>query len=131
MTTRLFAIILLAGALSGCKGVDGVYLPGCPAYAGDRIELEGGRFTWDKFTDQVKLDADGNPVDPFPGYPRTGNYTIEGDNLTLIMADDGARQAFHLYVDNGRVMLLTDAQQANLQTNGSHDECALTRTTEE
>ena len=50
MIMRLFAIILLAGALSACKSLDGVYLPGCPAYAGDRIELDGHSFTWDKFT---------------------------------------------------------------------------------
>ena len=131
MNVRPFAIILLAGVLGACNSLDGVYLPGCPAYAGDRIELEDGRFTWDKFTDQVRIDDAGEPIDPFPGFPRTGTYAIDGDVLTMVMADDGTRETFHLQMDDGRLVLLTGAQQEQQQTGGSYDECALTRTTEE
>lgn len=131
MNIRLFAIILLAGALSACKNLDGVYLPGCPAYAGDRIELNGGSFTWDKFTDQVSVDAAGERIDPFPDYPREGSYTLDGAELNVLMADGGSDATFYLHHDNGRVLLLTEVQQAEWETSGRHDECALTRSNEE
>ena len=131
MTPRLFAIILLAGALSGCKSAEGLYLPGCAAYAGDRIELQDGRFVWDKYTDQVRLDAAGERIDPFPGFPRSGTYAINGDVLTLEVADPRSRETFFLHYDDGRLILLTETQQAEFESGGRYDECVLTRTTEE
>lgn len=128
---RLFAIILLAGALSACKSADGVYLPGCAAYAGDRIELDDGSFTWDKFTDQVKVDDAGNRVDPFPGYPMTGTYRVEAPVVTMVIADTGASETLHLHRVDGRLLLLTAAQQADWESSGRYDDCALTRSNEE
>ena len=130
MSLRLFVIILMSAALTACKGIDGVYLPGCSAYAGDRIELRDGNFVWAKFTDQVKVDAAGERVDPFPGYPRTGTYQRNDNEVTMLMAEEGTSATFYLQADDRRLLLLTPAQQASWEASGRHDECALTRTTD-
>jgi len=128
MTKRLFVIILLSGALAACKDVDGVYLPACPAYAGDRIELHAGNFVWAKFTDQVSVDTAGEQINPFPGFPRNGSYQLADNVVTMFMADDGTIVTFYLQADNGRLMLLNEAQQAAWESSGRYEECALTRT---
>ena len=127
MNLRLITTILLVGILAGCKSAEGVYLPGCAAYAGDRIELRNGEVQWDKFTDQVDIDASGNRIEPFPGYPRRGSYRIDGQVVTLTM-DNDVSETLYLHVRDGRALLLTEAQHQALESGGRHDDCALTRT---
>ena len=131
MTIRLLATLLLFGALAGCKSVDGVYLPACMAYAGDRFELKDGAVVWDKFTDQIRVDDSGEPIDPFPDYPQTGSYGLDGDVLTIVIEGAGTAERFHLHRDNGRLLLLTAAQQRAWESGGRYDDCVLERTTEQ
>lgn len=126
MVLRLTIAMLLFGVLAGCKSAEGVYLPGCAAHAGDRIELRNGGFEWDKFTDQVDLDESGKRIDPFPGYPRRGSYEIEGQAVRM-MADDNASETFYLHVRDDRALLLTEAQHQASESGGGYDDCALTR----
>ena len=127
MHLRLISALLLVSILAGCKSAEGVYLPGCAAYAGDRIELRNGKFEWTKFTDQVEVDAEGNTIDPFPGYPRLGSYEIDGQVVTLTV-DDKAAETLYLHARDGRALLLTEAQHRALESGSRHDDCALTRT---
>ncbi len=126
MTIRLTTTLLLVCVLAGCKSAEGVYWPGCAAYAGDRIELRNGEVEWDKFTDQVNIDEAGNPVDPFPGYPRRGSYEIDGQVVRMTM-EDNASETLYLHVHDGRALLLTDAQHRASEAGGRYDDCALTR----
>ena len=126
MVSRLTIALLLVGVLAGCKSVEGVYLPGCAAYAGDRIELRGGDFEWDRFTDQVEVDENGRRIDQFPGYPRHGSYEIDG-NAVRMTSNNNASETLYLHVHDGRALLLTDAQHRAVDSGGRYDECALTR----
>jgi hypothetical protein len=75
-------------ALAGCSGTNGFYSPACPMFEGQTITLDSGRFVVDKFTDSVELDDADNAVDPFPGYPMQGDYSIE-DNVVYMRSDSG------------------------------------------
>jgi hypothetical protein len=116
------SLALLAG---GCLSWEGTYAPSCAAYAGSRIELAGGRFDWDRFTDQVMVDADGKVVDPFPGYPLHGGYRIEGHTVLMTSADGEALAPMHLLQDGGVVYLYTEAEFAAWQANGERAPCPL------
>lgn len=128
MTRHLLVIILLSGALTACKDIDGVYLPGCAAYAGDRIELHAGDVVWAKFTDEVRVNAAGEQIDPFPGYPRAGTYRLDDNVVTMVMGNGGTNVMFYLHADDGRLLLLTETQEKNWESSGQYEECALTRT---
>lgn len=128
MNIRSCAVMVLAISLVACKSVDGTYLPGCKAFAGDRIELDDGSFHWDRFTDSVEVDGDGNVVDPYPAYPLRGRYDIDGRTLTLTSeAGDPVAVLHMLRLEDGGLALLTDRQLAEQDTSGHYDECALTR----
>lgn len=125
---RFVAVAILAACgLAGCKAVDGSYYPDCIAFAGDNLELQNGRFSWDKFTDQVRADDQGRPVDPFPEYPRYGSYKLDGDTLTLRFDVDGPDETFHIADRNGRIVLLRTAEYSEWQDSGNYPQCVLTR----
>ena len=126
MVIRLTITLLIGCLLSGCKSVEGVYSPGCAAYSGDQIELSGGEFTWDKFTDQVGIDENGNPIDPFPGFPQRGSYEVDGNAVRMTM-NNNASETLYLHVHDGRALLLTETQHRAVESGGRHDDCALTR----
>ena len=80
------ATLSLLAIAAGCANhadITGTYLPSCVAFAGSRIELSEDRFSWHKFTDEVRVDDSGNMVDPFPNFPVLGTYAIDGDTLRL------------------------------------------------
>ena len=129
MFIRLTVMLLCSLVLAGCKSVEGVFLPGCAAYAGDRIELRDGDFVWGKFTDQVEVDASGEPIDAFPDYPRRGSYAIDGNAVRMTM-DTNESETLYLHAHDGRALLLTDAQHRAVESGGRYDDCALTRAEE-
>lgn len=67
--TRHGCFAIFVAMSCGCAAVDGVYEPGCMSHAGDRIVLERGRYSWKKYTDEIRLDESGRRIDPFPGFP--------------------------------------------------------------
>ena len=119
-------VVLAASRLTGCaSGPEGVFEPACIAHAGDRIELSKGRFEWDRFTDAVAVDDDGNRVDPFPGYPKTGSFETDGEKV-MWSADDGSALDERYLLDyRGRTWLLSyDENEAVLDGEAIPD-CAL------
>lgn len=123
-------VLLIAAALitAGCQAdIDGDYAPGCIAFAGSTIELKGGRFVWERFTDQIEVDADGNAVDPFPGYPVSGSYTLDGHRVAMTGDDGRAMEAMYLHQIDGAVRLLTQEQNDAWTARNAIDECALER----
>ena len=121
--------LLLAGALllGGCNGEEGRFLPGCLAYAGSEITLAGDRFTWDRFTDQIEIDADGNRIDPYPGYPVSGDFAMDGNRVVMIGDDGTAMDAMYLHRIGDDVRLLTETQNAEFEGGGEIDDCSLLR----
>ena len=127
MLGRVSLFLVLPLALAGCASIEGVYLPDCEAYAGSEIRLEAGRFHWSKFTDQVKLDEDGNHIDPFPGFPREGAYAVDHKTVTLTSASGEAPEILHLRKQGGAVYLLTNAEHAAVVGGADIPRCALKR----
>lgn len=117
------AFIVLA--LTACASHEGVYEPACIAFEGDRIELRGGRFSWDRFTDQRSVDADGNVIDAFPDFPKSGKYTLDAERLSFV-TDDGIRLTdWFLFEQQGQRYLLTDAQREHYLDTAALPRCAL------
>ena len=120
----IIATLLL---LAGCQSVDGTYRPGCVAFEGDEISLTDGTFVWDRFTDQVTVDADGAVVDPFPDYPRRGSYRVDANRVELEFADETAARTLFLVQEQGRLRLLTAEERSGYERSGRVPECALLR----
>ena len=97
------------------------------AYEGSEIELSDGRFTWRRFTDERKLDAHGEPVDAFPGFPKTGRYSIHDSQVDLTDDDGESVVSFYLYDDAQGKYLLSSAENRQYEVGGGIPECALRR----
>lgn len=130
-TVHLF-ITCAALVLASCaSSIEGVFEPACIAYAGDSITMLDGRFEWRRFTDQVNVDEDGNKIDPFPGFPVTGTYEVDNEQVSLF-PDSGA-SASERFLLNHRddLYLLTYEQNEAVLNNEKFPVCALKLTVPE
>ncbi len=124
------ALIAAAFTLTACNerdtSIQAIFAPGCIAFEGDRVEFDGERFIWDRFTDQIMIGPDGEPVDPFPAFPKTGAYRLQGDRVEFA-PDDGSR-IDNRYLDLSGEMprLLTAGEFAALEAGESLPACVLT-----
>jgi hypothetical protein len=128
MKTQALLFIPFLAACAGCATdaeVAGMFAPSCVAFEGSTIELTDQRFTWDKFTDEVTVDAAGNKVDPFPGFPVRGTYTTENDVLHLTTDVGDLAAVLHLVRRPGQVYLLTGTEFEAWQKGGTVPNCAL------
>jgi len=131
--TRARNLVALGAAILvvGCNAADGEYAPGCIAYAGNNVRLTDGRFTWDRFTDQIEIGDDGKPVDPFPDFPKGGSYTVEGNKVVMTTDDGESLDAMYLQQIDGQVRLLSEQQNGTWAADGDLDDCALVRQVDE
>lgn len=120
--TCLFVFVLFIAA---CANHDGIYEPACIAYEGDRIELQDGRFVWDRFTDERKVDAEGNVVPPFPGFPKSGSYRISAGRLELTTDDEVRLDDWFIVERSGKSYLLNGKQHNAFVNSGTLTDCAL------
>lgn len=119
--------LLLAGvAVAGCAPYEGRYVPDCTAYAGSIISLHDAQFVWERFTDQVRIGDDGQPIEPFPGYPKRGSYRKEGDALYLETAGGESVETLHLHEDGETFRILTVQEQQTWERTGEYPRCVLT-----
>ena len=125
MRVRIVIIALVSVLLVACKSYDGVYSPGCVAYEGSRISLSNGDFVWEKFTDAVVLDDDGNTVNQFPGYPLMGTYRVEAQNLIMESETGDTLPDMYLQKKDENLYLLTAAQLKFLGETGDFPDCPL------
>lgn len=119
---------LLLAVAAGCAAdtnIAGAYVPSCVAYEGNTIELSEGRFTWDKFTDEVTVDEDGNELDPFPGFPVRGTYVVEDDVVRLTTDVGELAGEMHLVHRPDQVYLLTGEEFESWKQDGTVPNCAL------
>ena len=120
-------IVLTLFFLSACATSDGTYSPACIAFAGDTIELSNHRFSWDKFTDQVIVDENGEMVDQFPEYPRRGAFRVDGQRLVLTSDAREELDVMYLVTEGERTYLLTSEQRDEQQKSGNTPTCALVK----
>ncbi len=111
--------------LSGCLSYEGTYLPGCIAYAGNKITLGDGRFVWEKFTDAIVIDEKGEIVNRFPGYPMRGSYRIENQTVYLESGSGEPLQAMYLHRHEDSYLLLTADEFADWEKTGNYADCTL------
>ncbi len=121
MITLFVAVLLLCG----CQSTDGRYVPSCVAYEGDTIELRGGKFVWNRFTDEVRLDESGNKIDAFPDFPKTGTYVKSASRIELSVEGDETQQTYYLLSLDNQTYLLSAAEQGRYAFDGVVERCAL------
>ena len=124
---RLLAVLLMMISVTGCRAVEGEFSPGCMAFAGDRVSLHEGRFSWDRFTDARRVDDAGRTVDPFPDFPKTGPYTVTDNRLDLRSGDGELIASWYLHEDGSRMLLLSAEEEAAWASSGEYPECPLVR----
>lgn len=117
--------LLLAGMLAACVSHEGRYSPACVAYAGSNIELRSGEFVWEKFTDSVIVDDDGEIVNQFPGYPMQGRYRVDGQAVLMESAAGESLATMYLHQQDHRDYLLTAEQHEAWESGSASAECAL------
>ena len=125
INARILATAFLTMLVAGCLPHEGVYLPGCAAYVGDKITLGDGQFVWEKFTDERSVDDEGNIVNPFPGYPLQGSYRLDGQFVQMNSDSGEALDAMYLHRVDGQHYILTATQKSAFDNTGSLAECAL------
>lgn len=129
IVTHATGTLACLAIVSGCATADysGRYAPGCTAFAGDTIELAGDRFVWDKFTDEVRISADGKREDQFPAHPMKGHYEIDGDKLILRPDAGGVTSVFYMVSESGNRYVMNVKQHSQWRATGAMPDCALTR----
>ena len=128
MNSKALALLCSLAVTAGCAAdtkIAGTYTPSCTAFEGSTIELTDDRFTWDRFTDEVTIDESGNKVDPFPGFPVRGTYTVDDDVVRLKTDVGELAGEMHLVRRPDQIYLLTDAEFDAWQRDGEVPTCAL------
>ena len=125
MNIRLVVTALISILLFGCKSYVGTYSPSCVAFSGNKISLNKGEFVWEKFTDMVVLDDDGNSINQFPGYPMQGIYRVEGQTVIMQSAAGEALHNMYLQKNNESLHLLTEDELKSLGKTGEYPYCSL------
>jgi hypothetical protein len=130
MSIRPLLVCLVATLLSACVSHEGTYLPGCAAYVGSKITLSDGRFVWEKFTDEVIVDDDGEKVNQFPGYPLRGSYRIDGQLVRMKSAAGAAMPPMFLSRRDEQRYLMTVDEFSAWEKTGAYGDCTLQLTLE-
>lgn len=130
MFKRIPILILLA-ILGACANHEGLYAPDCIAYEGDRVMLQGERFEWQKFTDQQQVGSDGKIIDPFPGYPKGGAFSLVDDRVEFRPDDGSVIDDYFIVQREDSHYLLTQNQHQELLVRGVMSQCPLRQTREE
>jgi hypothetical protein len=71
------------------------------------------------------VDKAGNTVDPFPGFPVRGTYTVEDDVVSLVTNVGELAAQLYLVHRPEQVYLLTKAEFDAWQSSGTVPDCAL------
>lgn len=109
---------------AACANHDGFYEPACIAFEGDTIELEDGRFSWHRFTDERTVE-NGTVIQPFPDFPKTGSYRVSAGRLELVTDDNVRLEDWFITERAGRRYLLNAEQHSAFLAGGRLPECAL------
>lgn len=125
MTLSRGLLIAFTLSLAACAGHEGVYQPACTAYEGDTLELDSGRFEWRRFTDERVVNQDGEVVAPFPGFPKSGTYTVSKGRLELVTDDNDRLQDWFIVESDAQRYLLDARQHDAFLATGALADCPL------
>ncbi len=125
MRLKLIVTAWTAALMFACVSHEGTYSPDCIAFEGSNIQLNDGQFVWEKFTDAVKVDDDGNVINQFPGYPLRGTYRVDGQEVQMQAESSAAIAPMYLHRDGDRQYLLTTEQWQAREATGEFSGCAL------
>ena len=125
MKPRMMVTALIAAIAFGCTSYEGLYSPGCPAFAGSTIKLSDGKFVWEKFTDEVIINEKGEVENQFPGYPMHGAYRIDGQTVRMEPDSGEAIDDLYLRQRDHHYFLLTAQQLDASKESGVFADCAL------
>ena len=121
-------VAMLAGTvLAGCAAGSGVYEPACIAFEGDRVEISGKRFVWDRFTDEHRVDADGREIDLFPDFPQAGRVEVRAGRVHFYPESGDPIEMHYLLKRGSATWLLTREERTNVMSGADMPECALRR----
>lgn len=125
MHCRVVSLIAALLLLAACSTHSGVYSPNCLAHEGDTIVLAESRYEWRRFSDQIIIGDDGNPVDTASKFPQHGDYSISEDSVKFV-ADNSAEISHRtLMRADGDVFLLTRDEFSAMKSTGEVPDCAL------
>lgn len=115
----------LVSLLAACSSIDGMYRPACVAFEGETIQLNDGRFVWQRFTDERRIDQNGELIDPFPDFPKEGTYTLQSSVLQFSTNDGSDAYSYYLVQLGSDYYLLKQAENGAYLANGVLPDCAL------
>ena len=124
-------LTILSLFLVACANHNGIFEPACMALEGERFELRNGTYSWQRFTDQIDVDEEGNRIDPFPGFARTGLYTVEQGRVYLKDSDGQTLTERYMREYDSELYLLTKEQHDHILSGADMPECALHRVAKE
>lgn len=131
MKADRFSVLCAALFVASCaSNVDGMFEPACIAYEGDRIALLDGRFEWQRFTDQIVVDENGDKVNAFPGYPLVGTYELQNERVSLIPDGSAETRERYLLEHRNELYLLTYDENEAVLDGEKMPICALRRATQ-
>jgi len=127
VTLNRLAVFALLSLLAACANHDGVFEPACMALEGDKIVLHDGTFSWQRFTDQINIGDDGERIDPFPDFPKTGPYAVKQGRVFLYDDNGDTLTERKLLKHDGQQYLLTIEQHYAFESGTAIPACALRR----
>ncbi len=125
MKTQICFFVLFGLLLTSCASYEGDYYPNCMATVGDTIKLGGGKFVWDKLTDEVRLNDAGDRIDQFPNFPKRGSYRHSGRVVYLLLESGEVMLELALRRDGGRTYLLMEDQLDAWEKGNRNTHCVL------
>jgi len=91
------------------------------------VSLSDSRFEWHKFTDQREINEQGEIIDPFPGFPKSGAFA-DRDGRIEFQPDDGSIIADHFVVEHlDDWFLMSQNEHQRFLTENQISNCALRR----
>lgn len=124
---RAFVVMLAAALLAGCAAGSGVYEPACIAFEGDRVEITGKRFVWDRFTDERRVDAEGREIDLFPDFPKTGRVEVRAGRVRFYPESGDSIDTHYLLKRGSVTYLLSGEERTSVMSGADMPECVLRR----
>ncbi len=121
----LVALLVLTACRSVDEPIEGSFVPACTAFAGDRMTLREGKYSWNKFTDVRRLGPNGEPVDPYPDFPKVGDFEVDDNAVRLLEADGAVLGTWYLHMRDDQFLLLNQDQQDAWSADGSFPNCPL------
>ncbi len=113
--------------LAACASYDGDYSPSCPTFVANVVQLEKGAFTWTRLSDEVVIGDDGQPVNPYPDFPKKGSYEVDAGVVHMTTTEGKKLPPMYFHEAGEQLYLLSEVEHRSLGHTGEPPDCALLR----